>query len=73
MNQKTGTVSQFRSAPCPKCGGRMDLSRREPHPTLGLPSELRSYRCAACDHAVADEAIEPGSFLLGRRVAAARP
>lgn len=71
MTSQTVSISPFRPAPCPKCGGRMELMRREPHPTLGLPSELRSFSCAACGHREADEAIEPGSYFLGRRAAAA--
>ncbi|BBK39308.1 hypothetical protein STAQ_43860 [Allostella sp. ATCC 35155] len=71
MTLPKGTPSPFRSTPCPQCGGRMEMMRREPHPTLGLPSELRSYNCAACGHVLADEAIEPGRYFLGRKAAAA--
>jgi len=35
---------------CEKCGGRMYLSRREPHPEGGTKHELQTFRCASCEH-----------------------
>ncbi|MGE0723841.1 MAG: hypothetical protein AB7O45_05675 [Alphaproteobacteria bacterium] len=48
------SVSDVRTDGCPDCAGAMTLFRREPHPVLGLPVELRSYRCAACGAEAAD-------------------
>ena len=33
---------------CRSCGTSMRLIRREPHPSLGEASELRTFRCPAC-------------------------
>jgi uncharacterized protein with PIN domain len=41
---------------CEKCGGRMYLSRREPHPERGPKHELQTFRCASCEHCQKREA-----------------
>ena len=59
-NASSSTVTKQKSAnerspimstpKCEKCSGRTYLSRREPHPKLGLMYELQTYRCASCEH-----------------------
>jgi hypothetical protein len=41
----TGIVD---SPACAKCGYRMDVTRRTPHPTYGISCELQSFECAGC-------------------------
>jgi len=54
MSPKAKSVSEKSAAAntpkCEKCGGRTYLSRREPHPTLGLMYELHTFRCASCEN-----------------------
>jgi len=47
-----------------KCNGRMYLSRREPHPTMGPDREVHTFRCASCEHQQSQE--------LGSGVSAAK-
>ena len=35
---------------CEECGTRTRLTRRTPHPTLGLHFELQSFECPQCRH-----------------------
>lgn len=34
--------------PCEHCGEATMLVRREPHPEIGLPTELRTFECKVC-------------------------
>lgn len=35
---------------CPKCGGRMSVSRRSPDPERGEAYEIQTISCSGCEH-----------------------
>ena len=63
MNIK-GECSQFRNLPCPQCGSRMALVRRETRPSGGTGSEIRTYSCGSGGTEMSDHMIDPTIALL---------
>ena len=45
---------------CQKCPGKMIVSRRSPHPTLGDDYEIQVLSCLLCDYEVTRAVDEHG-------------